>query len=681
MGFSPGEGLAVAALLVLGALTTWLWAGTHVAARLAGHEEFSGGWSEAAVAVVRMPSHLDDPGAAWGPAGGAFLPAAPLAYAGLGVAALPAVGVGLGAVHLRQRVRARQHPLGVVPRAGLARRADLGALAVDAPEPGRLTLGWNGRRLVAAEGQASLAVVGPTGCGKTAGLAVPALLEWEGPVIATSVKTDLLAATLASRRARGKVWVYDPTGCSGVPAATWSPLPACRTWRGAMRMAAGLSEASAPRLDTVTDGDYWLAQARKALAPLLLAAATGVVRAVDGEVFGYTLADIVRWVDEQNEGEVRQALLEYAGVPEAVEDLLASPEFVTLAERLRPETREQIIEAFRAMMQVPDSPHHRLARAPVHAWPLDLQRSVEERVEAEVDDKVRGVAEVRAEEEAVRTGRYAPLAAIEALWARDERLRGSVYATLQIVLLAFSDPDVLAAAEGSEIEPGALLSGPNTLLVIAPSHEQARLRPVLTVLVQQVIRAAYERANREGGTLSKPCLVLLDEAANIAPLRQLPEYAATARSHGISLVSVWQDLAQIQAIYGDRAHTVLNNHRAKIFGSGIADLGTLQYVSALVGETEEHEWNANVDLGPGARRSLLERTHREPTLPVEVVRRMLAAEGLLIYGAHLPVRLRLRLWHESPELRALAGAPPQGPGRQAGTVRRPRGDYRKRHSL
>ena len=36
---------------------------------------------------------------------------------------------------------------------------------------------------------------------------------------------------------------------------------------------------------------------------------------------------------------------------------------------------------------------------------------------------------------------------------------------------------------------------------------------------------------------------MLDEAGNIAPLRDLPGYASTARSHGISLVTVWQDLA------------------------------------------------------------------------------------------------------------------------------------------
>lgn len=99
---------------------------------------------------------------------------------------------------------------------GLADGRDVHDLAVRHPTPGRLTLGLHGRQLLAAEPQTSLAVVGPTGCGKTVGFAIPALLEWNGPIIATSVKTDLLDATLAHRSSVGTTWVYDPARCTGL---------------------------------------------------------------------------------------------------------------------------------------------------------------------------------------------------------------------------------------------------------------------------------------------------------------------------------------------------------------------------------------------------------------------------------------------------------------------------------
>ena len=44
-------------------------------------------------------------------------------------------------------------------------------------------------------------------------------------------------------------------------------------------------------------------------------------------------------------------------------------------------------------------------------------------------------------------------------------------------------------------------------------------------------------------------------------------------------MSVFQDMAQINAVYGrDRAPTIVSNHRAKVILSGIADTQTIDYV-------------------------------------------------------------------------------------------------------
>ena len=88
----------------------------------------------------------------------------------------------------------------------------------------------------------SAIVIGPTQTGKTTGFAVPAILEWQGPVLATSVKSDLLRETLAARSALpgADVWIYDPTGSTGLPATGWTPLAGCESWQGAQRIASWL---------------------------------------------------------------------------------------------------------------------------------------------------------------------------------------------------------------------------------------------------------------------------------------------------------------------------------------------------------------------------------------------------------------------------------------------------------
>ena len=230
-----------------------------------------------------------------------------------------------------------------------------------------------------------------------------------------------------------------------------------------------------------------------------------------------------------------------------------------------------------------------------------------------------------------------------ALVERSPDVRSSVYATIENVLTGYADPAVAASTSTSEIDLAEWLAGDNTIYVIATAHEQARLRPVLNVLIQQAIRTAYDSATARGGSLAHPCLVMLDEAGNIAPLPDLPGYASTARSHDISLVTIWQDLAQIKSIYGDRAQTVLNNHQAKLFGTGIADADTLNYLSRLIGDERRTELNQSGDLHTG-RRSVSEHVTYRRTAPADILRRVNNDHALLVYGRELPAQIRLRPW-------------------------------------
>lgn len=538
--------LAAAGIITCGAAV--VWSAAVLAALASGHSPASITFTDAAAAMLRLPAHLAAPADAWPPNAGRVLPGAAAYWAALAVTAAAATMAARGAWAVwRKRTG---HALGIRPDAGFARLRDVAALRVPRPTAGRLTIGTVGRRaLVAGEPDASLAVVGPTGCGKTAGFAIPALLEWSGPVLATSVKTDLLDRTVAQRRHAGTVWVYDPTGATGQPSAAWSPLDACTTWQHAQRTAAAMCEAARGERDGVGDAEYWYTQARKALAPHLFAAAGNK-----------TIADVVRWIDTQEDTEPDELLMR----------------------RPTPE----------------------------------------------------------------RTAAWHSLLALR---NKEARVRSSICATVENVLAAYADPGVQrASAVGERVTFDDWLDGDNTIYLIAPSHEQQRLRPVLTVLAQHAVRHAFERANANGGRLAQPCLLLLDEAGNTAALPDLPAYAATARSHGVTLVTIWQDIAQITALYGRRAHTVLNNHRAKLFGRGIADGDTLDYLSRLIGETRATTRQHTTD--PHGRTSTSEHHQYRRAAGLDALRRLPANTGVLLYGAELPTPVRLRPWFDDPAL-------------------------------
>lgn len=564
---APGEGAPATSLLpVLGALGGLLgieWLGVQLASLIGAQRAAAVNTEQVVAALTRLPKHADDPANAWPPAVADQLPG-PVLYWAAQIVVVATIGFAVMFVIRRRRRSARGHPLRVRPDAGIARATELADLHLAAPESGRLILGTVGRGLVATRPGDSLAVIGPTGCGKTAGFAIPALLEWKGPIIATSVKADLLAATIAHRRSRGDVVVYDPTGAAGLGiSASWSPIPACRTWAGALRTSAWLAEAAQPRRDSVTDGDYWYTQARRGLAPYLFAAGLA----------GRTIGDVVAWIDTQHQRDLHNAF-----------------------------------------------------------------------------DQARKSADT-----SVVAGAEAALAVAKGLWGREERLKGSVFSTIENILAPYADPGV-SAAENDGLDFDAWLDGDNTIYVVATAHEQARLRPVLTVLVQQAVRCAYDRAARQKeGRLQHPLLVMLDEAANIAPLPDLPGYAATARSHAISLVSIWQDLAQLHNLYGAQAQSLLNNHRAKLFGSGIADIDSLDYLSQLIGEHRHVDRQHSHDLDDGGRSVSENMTYRR-LAPPDLLRRVRPGHAVLLYGAELPAYVALRPWFQDKTLRRLGPA-------------------------
>jgi type IV secretion system protein VirD4 len=608
---------------------------TLLAARASGgHQTIS--LSATYAALPALPTHLGHPGDAWTPA----IQMSPMLFWPI-LSSTSAIAIAVtyyAMSHLNIDSRSR---IGVRMHGGLAKTRDLRRLRIAKPTAGRIVLGKLGRRLIATENQTSLAVIGPTGCGKTAGFAIPALLEWEGPVITTSVKTDILSTTLAHRRTQGKVWIFDPSECSGEQPSLWNPLDFCTTWDGAQRMAAWMCESAQPRLDTVSDGDYWYTQARKALGPYLYAGAT----------HGLAMSDIVSWIDRQEQEAVERILRNAASVDGEMHAHTNADAINHRRAELVATLRDDHANSMRQWFSEAGPHFSQYADKTTDEWPTVFQAQLDERVSQHAKALATQEAEAHLSNTDTLRVRMAPLISIRSLWEKDQRLRDSVFATVENVVapygqIAYADPL-------NTVNLAQWIAGNNTIYVVASSHDQARLRPVLTTFVQQVMRFAFDAATQNGGTLPQSCLALLDEAGNIAPLRDLPAYASTARSHRISLVTIWQDLAQIKAIYRDRAQTVINNHRAKLFGTGIADEHTLEYVSRLIGDVAMKEHNTSRDLNSD-RRSLSEHTTYRRAAPMDVLRRIKPNEAILLYGSELPTRLRLRPWYADRELRALA---------------------------
>ena len=547
---------AVVAIAVLN------WVSAQLAWLVATHHRLHRSIAQSLPVLMALPHHRADPAQAW--SGVAGQRPGPVAY----YISASAVVLAAATTTIAVRTALTKTSMGARPRQGNSRHhAASWATLTDARQ---LRVGRRGGRkrlvlghirglglktLVATEARHSVLVLGPTQSGKTSGLAIPALLEWEGPALATSVKDDLARQTAPWRAVHGPVWIFDPTAGSGMgPLSRWSPLALCGNWTGAQRTASWLVDAT-PARTGMADAAFWYAAAAKQLAPLLLAANRG----------GWSMAEVVRWTNTSNFSEPCQAL-HLAGQEEAAIALLACE-------------------------------------------------------------------------------------------SRDDRIRSSVETTLETVLAPFEDPTVADWTSSSDFGLEDVFNASGTLYVCGPSHEQNRVQGVFSALVSSVIATAVERVARTGRPLDPPLLIVLDEAANIAPVRDLDTVASTCAGLGIQLVTVCQDLGQLSGRYGnERTRTIVNNHRAKLLLSGVSDLATLDLLSGLAGEEAVREESYSVDQSDG-RRTRSSAVAFRRLLPSDRLRRVPPGEGILVYGHLAPIRLRLRPWFGDSGLRRRAEGP------------------------
>jgi len=166
---------------------------------------------------------------------------------------------------------------------------------------GRLYLGTTGAGLALADPQQALLVLGPPRSGKTTALAVPNLLAAPGPVVATSTKVDLLAATVSGRAELGRCWLFDPSGVIAVPTGVtrlrWSPVVSASTWDEALVLARAMTSAARPAGRT-GESSHWTERAEALLAPLLHGA----------HLAGLGMDAVVHWVLRQDLDPARTAL-------------------------------------------------------------------------------------------------------------------------------------------------------------------------------------------------------------------------------------------------------------------------------------------------------------------------------------------------------------------------------------
>jgi type IV secretory pathway TraG/TraD family ATPase VirD4 len=340
-----------------------------------------------------------------------------------------------------------------------------------------------------------LAIMAPR-AGKTTALAVPPILDAPGPVLATSNRSDVWAATTRARERIGQVWLFDPQRVTRQPQTFWwDPLSAVAT----VEEAARLADHFIQEIRGVGSSDpFWPLAAGDLLTCLFLAAANA----------GGTLADVQAWLSDVTSREP-VTLLRAAGFPQAARSLAGR-------QTGAPETRDGVYETARTAARCLTDPD-------IMAWVTPPASDV-------------------------------------------DRLDVSVFPTSRDTLYLLSKEGAGAAA------------------------------PLVAALTDAVFRTAVVHAEATGGRIDPPLLAVLDEAANICKINDLPQLYSHLGGRAVIPITILQNIAQGQGVWGERGMAALwSAATVKLIGAGLDDARHAEDVSRLIGDHDVAVTSVNRD--------------------------------------------------------------------------------------
>ena len=169
-----------------------------------------------------------------------------------------------------------------------------------------------------------------------------------------------------------------------------------------------------------------------------------------------------------------------------------------------------------------------------------------------------------------------------ALHAMGENELGSVLSSTRKAVMFLSSPSMAACLSDTSRQPDLMAwkHGGQSVYLCLPAALMGQHARFFRLFLNRLFFAV----ERDPSKPAIPALLLLDEMHVLGHMSQLETAAALLAGYGLKIWSIWQDLNQLKANYGDKWETFIGN--ASLFQSfGLNDLTTLKHVSDRLGPT------------------------------------------------------------------------------------------------
>ena len=175
---------------------------------------------------------------------------------------------------------------------------------------------------------------------------------------------------------------------------------------------------------------------------------------------------------------------------------------------------------------------------------------------------------------------------------RPEEEAGSVLSTVKSYLTLYRDPVVTRNVSKSEFRIKDLMNhdDPVSLYIVTQPNDKARLRPLVRVMVNMIVRLLADKMTFENGrpvmSYKHRLLMMLDEFPSLGKLEVLQESLAFVAGYGIKCYLICQDINQLKSRetgYGHDESITSNCHIQNAYPPNRVE--TAEHLSKLTGQT------------------------------------------------------------------------------------------------
>lgn len=240
-----------------------------------------------------------------------------------------------------------------------------------------------------------------------------------------------------------------------------------------------------------------------------------------------------------------------------------------------------------------------------------------------------------------------------------EKERSGVVGEVVRRLPIYRDPLIAAATEYSEFRIDDLVNHERaaSLYLIVPYEHRDRLRPLMRLMINQMVRRLTAKlAYKNGRPVSphrRPMLLMLDEFALLGHFEPFAEAMSHMAGFGLRACLAVQSLSQIYKFYG-RNESITDNCDSTVRFTP-NKIESAEEICRLVGQTSVRHAHRTQS---GGSVSLSEPEVSRPLMTPDEARRMSVDEVLIFARGHHPVRAPLLKYHEHPYFRRLAEIQP-----------------------